>query len=113
MPESRAVAIAIKPEAVPTVSGRALQSSMTLLVRVGTWAGDTAQKFGSLVSALMGPAVLSAYSIAAWSLASSLGWANTFLFGSGPLSNWMVWLGIAVLIHGAAAILKRHTQGNA
>jgi hypothetical protein len=85
-----------------------LQSSYVALGRVGQWAGDTAQQFGALVSALMAPAVLSAYLFAAWSLASNLGWTDSFLFGSGPFSNWLVWLGAAATLHLASSILRRH-----
>jgi hypothetical protein len=88
----------------------ALQSSGNALGRAGAWAGETAQQFGALLSALMGPAVFSAYAFAAWSLASDLGWTDTFVFSAGPLSNWLVWLSIAILVNLASSILKRHTQ---
>ncbi|HLH01172.1 MAG TPA: hypothetical protein VKX25_00250 [Bryobacteraceae bacterium] len=79
------------------------------MTRIGVWATDTAQEFATLLSALMGPAVFSAYALALWSLASSLGWTNSFLFASGPLSNWLVWSAIAVAIHAAAVILDRRS----
>jgi hypothetical protein len=80
------------------------------LGRAGVWASDTAQEFGTLLSALMGPAVFSAYAFAAWSLAGNLGWTDTFVFPSGPLSNWLVWLAIAIVVNVASSILKRRTQ---
>jgi hypothetical protein len=80
--------------------------------RVGVWAADTAQQFGSLVSALMGPAVVSAYAFAAWSLVSNLGWTDSFIFTTGPLSNCFVWSGAAALVHVASVILRRHTRGD-
>ncbi len=46
----------------------------------------------------------------AWSLTNDLGWTSSFLFSAGPLSNWLVWLGIAVLMSVTANVLKRHTQ---
>jgi hypothetical protein len=58
----------------------------------------------------MGPAIFSVYAFAFWSLADNLGWTNTFVFHSGPLSNWLVWSGIAVIVSLAAGILRRHTQ---
>jgi hypothetical protein len=75
-----------------------------------SWAGETAQQFGVILSLLMGPAVLCAYAFAVWSLAGNLGWTDTFLFASGPLSNWLIWLGIAVTVNVASGILRRHTQ---
>jgi hypothetical protein len=108
MPEPRTTAIAITTDS-PRAAGL-LQSSQTVLARAGAWATDTAQEFGALVAALMGPAVLAGYALAAWSLSSNLGWTSTFLFTSGPLSNWIVWLTIAVLVNVAASILRRHTN---
>ena len=58
----------------------------------------------------MGPAVFSAYAFALWSLANNLGWTDTFVFAAGPLSNWLIWLGIAILVNLAASVLRRHTQ---
>lgn len=108
MPETRTSVIAIPAEPQPTTT--VLQSTTTVLSRAGAWAGDTAQEFGALLSALMGPAVFLAYAFAIWSLAANMGWTDTFLFASGPLSNWLVWLAIAVLINVAASVLRRHTE---
>ena len=110
MPESRTTAIAVVIEPARAWTLTALQSAGSTLSNGLTWAGDTAQKFGALVSALMGPAVVSVYALALWSLASNLGWTDTFVFSTGPLSNWMVWLAIAILVNLAAGILRRHTQ---
>jgi hypothetical protein len=110
MPESRTSAIAIRTEPARTWTTGALQSTGTALGRAGVWAGETAQKFGTLLSALMAPAVFSAYAFAVWSLAANLGWTDTFVFATGPLSNWLVWLAIAILVSVASGILKRHTQ---
>ena len=110
MPETRtpAIDVVIGPARAWTLT--ALQATGSTLSRGAAWAGDTAQKFGALVSALMGPAVVSVYALALWSLASNLGWTDTFVFSSGPLSNWLVWLAMAILVHLAAGILRRHTQ---
>jgi hypothetical protein len=110
MPETRTTAIAelTEPARVWTVS--ALQAAGITASHGLEWAGDTAQKFGALVSALMGPAVVSVYALAVWSLASNLGWTDTFVFFTGPLSNWLVWLAIAILVNLASGILRRHTQ---
>jgi hypothetical protein len=112
MPESRTTAIAVltQPARIWTLS--ALQAAGNTVSHGLEWAGDTAQKFGALVSALMGPAVVSVYALAVWSLASNLGWTDTFVFSTGPLSNWLVWLAIAILVNLAAGILRRHTQSD-
>jgi len=112
MPEPRTLAVTVpsKAELLRGWSVGALQAAGQSFVRVGGWAADTAQQFGSLVSALMGPAIVSAYAFAAWSLAASLGWTDSFLFTSGPFSSWFVWLGLAVLVHAASGILRRRTR---
>ncbi|MBV9405502.1 MAG: hypothetical protein JO211_09170 [Acidobacteriaceae bacterium] len=110
MPETRTTAIAVRTEPARTWVLGGVQAAGELVGRAGTWAADTAQQFGALLSALMGPAVFSAYAFAAWSLANNLGWTDTFVFPSGPLSNWLIWLAIAVLVTLAASVLKRHTQ---
>ena len=107
MPETRISAIAIR---TAPRAAELLQSTTTVLSRTAVWAGDTAQKFGALVSVLMGPAIFCTYAFAFWSLTANLGWTNSFLFSSGPLSNWLVWLGIAILVNLAASVLRRHTE---
>ena len=110
MPETRTTAIAaVRNEPVRAWALTATQMTGAALGRTVVWAADTAQQFGAILAALMGPAVFSAYALAFWSLASDLGWTNTFIFPSGPLSNWLVWLALAVAVNLAASILKRHT----
>jgi hypothetical protein len=58
----------------------------------------------------MGPAVFSAYAFAVWSLAANLGWTDSFIFTTGALSNWLVWLSLAIAVNVAAGILRRHSQ---
>lgn len=108
MPETRTTAIAIRTDN-PRVAA-ILQATNSALGRAGDWATDTAQDFGAVVSALMGPAVFSGYALAAWSLASNFGWTSNFLFSKGPLSNWLVWLSLAILVNLASSILRRHTR---
>lgn len=110
MPESPTTAIAELTEPARVWAISALQAAGSTASHGLEWAGDTAQKFGALVSALMGPAVVSVYALALWSLASNLGWTDTFVFSTGPLSNWLVWLALAILVNVAAGILRRHTQ---
>lgn len=105
MPETKISAIAIDTE--PQRGTAPWATAGAVLSHIAVWAGDTAQKFGALLSALMGPAVFSAYAFALWSLAANLGWTNTFVFSAGPLSNWLVWFGIAVLTNVAASVLLR------
>ena len=103
MSESRSTAVAIQASGARIwLSG--IQRSAGQL---GSWAADTAQQFGAVVSALMGPAVLSVYSFAAWSLADNLGWTDSFICRTGAFSNWLVWLALALLVNSASVILRR------
>jgi len=110
MSETQTTAVAVQTEATRPLTGSIFQTTADLLGRTGVWAGEFAQRFAALLSDLMGPAVFSAYTLAVWSLASSFGWMQSFVFSAGPLSNWLVWLAFAVLLNFAASILKRHTQ---
>jgi hypothetical protein len=110
MSEIRTSGIAVRTEPFRAWVGAGAQSALDALGEAGKWFGDTAQNFASLLSDLMGPAVFTAYSLTGWNLASNLGWTGPFLFSTGPLSNWLVWLGFAVTLNVAASILKRRTQ---
>jgi hypothetical protein len=76
---------------------------------VGGWAKGTAHQFAALVADLMGPAVFLAYAMMLWNFSDNFGWTSSFLFSSGPMSNWLVWLGVAVLLNCTSNILKRRT----
>lgn len=108
MSEPRISAIAVRTEPARAWTVGVFQAGVNLGTRAGTWAVDVAQQFGSLLSALMGPAVLAGYSFAVWSLAANLGFTNTFPYAAGPLSNWLIWAGIAIAVHVAASVLQRH-----
>jgi hypothetical protein len=111
MPEVRTTTAAITVRIQPAkgwTSGLS-QAIVTGTRTIGVWATDTAQQFGALLAALMGPAVFSSYVFAVWSLADNLGWTDTFVFHYGPLSNWLIWLGLAILVNVAATVLRRHT----
>jgi len=108
--EPRSTAVAVRAESVRSWPAVVLQGSVFILERVGAWAADTAQQFGAMVAALMGPAVMSVYAVVAWCLAQNLGWTDTFVFKTGPLSNLMIWMGIAVLVSLAANILRKRSR---
>jgi hypothetical protein len=86
------------------------QAAGNTLAKAGAWAGATAQQCGAVVAVLMGPAVLSVYAFAMWSLTSEMGWTDSFPFTSGPLSSWIIWAGLAAAIHSAAVILRRQWE---
>lgn len=111
MSEPRVTVATIAPQQPARLTTASVFQAMSLATHnVGVWAGDTAQQFGTLVAVLMGPAVFSAYAFAAWALAADLGWTDTFVFSVGALSNWLIWIGVAVLVHTAASVLKKHSR---
>jgi hypothetical protein len=103
-------AVAVRTEPARAWVLSAAQTTGEVFGRAGAWAGDTAQQFGGLLAALMGPAILCVYAFAFWSLAGNLGWTDSFVFPSGPLSNWLIWVGLATLVSLAASVLKRHAR---
>lgn len=56
---------------------------------------------------ISGPAILSAYAFTLWSLTASIGLTKTFLWSAGPLSNWMTWLALTLLVNIVALYSKR------
>ena len=59
----------------------------------------------ALTFAMLG--ALSLHSIAVWALTSDLGLTQCFPWSDGPLSNWMVWLGLAMTLNAVAANFYR------
>jgi hypothetical protein len=55
----------------------------------------------AVVGARLGALCLCA--VAVWGLTSNLGLTMSPPWPDGPLSNWMVWLGLATVLHGAGA----------
>jgi hypothetical protein len=54
-----------------------------------------------------GPTVLSAYVFAVWGLTANMGFTDFFPWSAGPLSNWMVWLALALLLNLVASNFHR------
>jgi hypothetical protein len=54
-----------------------------------------------------GPTVCSAYVFALWDLTASIGLTKAFPWSVGPLSDWLTWFALALLLHAAAANLRR------
>jgi hypothetical protein len=63
-----------------------------------------------VAAVLMGPAMLSVYAFAVWALTAEMGWTNSFPFAAGPLSNWIIWALMAVLLHFAFVTLRRQLK---
>ena len=55
------------------------------------------------------PGALCLYALAGWSLTANLGLTHSSPWSEGPLSNWMVWLALALLL--TLVSLKLHEEG--
>ncbi len=70
--------------------------------------GTKNQRLALAFAALLVPAVVSAWALALWRLASDLRFAGAFAFSDGVLSHWLVWALIAVGLQSAAMSLNRY-----
>jgi hypothetical protein len=52
-----------------------------------------------MMSVAAGPTLLCAYVLAVWALSATLSLTVVFPWSTGPLSNWMIWLMLALLLH--------------
>ena len=46
-----------------------------------------------------GPTLLCAYVVVVWALIANLSVTGSFPWSTGPLSNWIIWLVLALLLH--------------
>ena len=69
------------------------------------------RRVASAVAALLTPAGVISFFLAAWRLAADLNWANSFAIPSGLFSHWQVWLGGAALLQACAHFLNRYGRG--
>lgn len=60
--------------------------------------------------ALLTPAAVMAFALAAWRLCADLGFAREFVFAEGLLSHWQVWMAAAALIELCAWALNRYGE---
>jgi hypothetical protein len=69
------------------------------------------QELARGLAALLAPAALLPFTLAAWRLGSDLGFAEQFHFTGGPLSSWIVWLLIAAAMQSAVVWLNKRGRG--
>lgn len=82
-----------------------------MLVRI-RWSGNRSggtrfQNAAVLISVLLTPAALIAFTICFWSLGSELQWTSAFFVSQGIFSHWQVWLVLAGLMLLIARLLRR------
>ena len=68
------------------------------------------RQVASAIGTLLMPAVLMAYVLGVWRLASDLGMAGEFAI-SGIFSHWQVWIALAAALHIGSASLNRYGRG--
>ena len=59
------------------------------------------------MGAIMAPFIAIAYAFAAWSLLANLRHNIVFLWPQGPLSNWLIWVAMALLLQFGSTRLSR------
>jgi hypothetical protein len=64
-------------------------------------------------AALLVPSAVMAVALGSWRLAADLGWTSGFAFSGGPLSHWVVWIVVAVVLLAIAWRLNQYGHGNA
>ena len=70
------------------------------------------RRVASAIGTLLMPAVLMAYVLGFWRLASDLGMAGEFAI-TGLFSHWQVWIAAAAALHIGSASLIRYGRGGA
>jgi hypothetical protein len=68
------------------------------------------RQVASAIGTLLMPAVLMAYVLGVWRLASDLGMAGEFAI-SGIFSHWQVWIALGAGLHIGSASLNRYGRG--
>ena len=63
-----------------------------------------------LARALFGPTTFSFYVIAAWGLTADFDLTRSFPWPQGPLSNWMVWLALALAFRVVPSVIHRASK---
>jgi hypothetical protein len=68
---------------------------------------NEAPETGAVLQALLGPIVLITYVLGTWDLTASMGFTRAFPWSAGPLSNWLVWFALGLLLHLGSLHLSR------
>ena len=90
----------------PAVSNRSALRSLPVKTRFA------ATKISARAGAIIGPFIAIACGFAAWSLTADMRFTRPFLWPEGPLNHWMVWIGIALLLHFLASRMNPTRQEN-
>jgi hypothetical protein len=69
------------------------------------------RELASLTAALLTPAAVMAAVLGLWRLAADLQWTGEFVFSTGLLSHWQVWLMMAAGLRTCASVLNRFGRG--
>jgi len=67
-------------------------------------------RMATLAASVLTLVSISCASLALWRIGTDLEWAGDFVFPSGFLSHWQVWLGAAIAVQYAAWRLTRYAR---
>lgn len=72
---------------------------------------ERSRDLAALSAALLTPAALMAFALGLWRLTADLQWTGDFIFSTGLLSHWQVWVAVAAALEVCALILNRFGRG--
>ena len=67
-------------------------------------------RFARLAASLLTLVSISCASLGMWRVGTDVGWAGDFVFPSGFLSHWQVWIGVAFAVQYASWRLSRYAR---
>jgi len=67
-------------------------------------------RIARLAASLLTLVSISCASLGMWRIGTDLGWAGDFVFPSGFLSHWQVWIGVATLVQYMSWRLTRYAR---
>jgi len=69
------------------------------------------RRAASMLALLSPPATMAVSVMGLWSITSELNWTREFVFKSGLLSHWQVWIGSALTLQIVSHLLNRYGSG--
>jgi hypothetical protein len=69
------------------------------------------QRAALILSAVLAPASLAAFTAGCWQIAAELRWIPALVTGTGVFSHWQVWLAASAVLLLAVTVLDRFADG--
>jgi len=72
---------------------------------------ERCRELAGMSAALLTPAAVMAFALGLWRLTADMQWTGQFVFATGLLSHWQVWVAVAAVLEACALILNRFGKG--